>query len=336
MAIFLAIVVFSVIIIVHELGHFLAARAVGIEVEEFSLGFGPRLLSLGGKTKFSLRLVPLGGFVRMLGEEDGSGGDNPASYPNKTPWQRIAVTAAGPLMNFLLAMLIFIVLYSAVGLAPDTAAVVGQVVPGSPAEAAGLQAGDEVLSIDTQPIAKWSEIQDYVRSQGEKAMLFTFRRGDRIESLEITPRQGQQYPEVGIAPRAKRLSVWASIAEGVKETGRMTLAVFNSLVGIVTRKIPVEDITGPIGIVYYVGQAARAGWLNVLSLAALISVNLGLFNLLPIPALDGSKMALALVELIRRKRLDPNKEGIIHLVGFALLLVLMLVIMYRDFLRFIL
>ncbi|MDD4768623.1 MAG: RIP metalloprotease RseP [Eubacteriales bacterium] len=336
MAILIAVIVFSVIIIVHELGHFLAAKAAGIAIEEFSIGFGPKLLSLGRDTKFSVRLVPMGGFVRMLGEEDGAGENNPASYPNKTPLQRMAVIAAGPVMNFLLATLIFILLYGAVGVVGENVAIIGDVVPGSPAEQAGLLPGDEIVSIDSQPTEKWTDIQNYVRANATKALEFTFRRGDQTHTVEIVPRMGQEYPEVGIAPRVKRLSVGASIIQGVRETGRMTAAVLNSLAGIITRKIPVGDLTGPIGIVYYVGQAARAGLLNVLSLAALISVNLGLFNLLPIPALDGSKIVLLGVELIRRKPLDPQKESIIHLVGFALLITLMLVVMYKDIIRFIL
>jgi regulator of sigma E protease len=336
MPILIAVIVFSVIIIVHELGHFLAARAVGIEVEEFSIGFGPKLVSLGRDTKFSIRLIPMGGFVRMLGEEDGSGEDNPASYPNKSPLQRMAVIAAGPVMNFLLAMLIFIILYSALGVVAENVAIVGGVVPGLPAEQAGLLAGDEIIAIDSQSMEKWTDIQNYVRANPNKALQFTLLRAGKTLTVEVTPRMGQEFPEVGITPPVKRLSFGASIIQGISETGRMTAAVFGSLVGIITRKVPVGDLTGPIGIVHYVGEAARAGWLNVLSLAALISVNLGLFNLLPIPALDGSKIAFLGVELIRRKPLDPKKESIVHLVGFALLITLMLAVMYKDIIRFLL
>lgn len=334
MAILIAVLVFSVIIICHELGHFLAARAVGIAVEEFAIGFGPKLLSLGRNTKFSVRLIPMGGFVRLLGEEDGAGIDNPASYSNKSPWQRMAVMAAGPVMNFLLAMLIFILLYSAVGVVSEN--IIGDVLPDSPAAEAGLLPGDEILSIAAKPTEKWTDILSIVRAEGSQPLEFSFRRNGEVRTLTITPRQGAEYPEVGIAPRTRRLSVGAGILEGIKETGRMTAAVFSSLAGIVTRKIPAGDITGPIGIVYFVGEAARTGFLNVLGLAALISVNLGLFNLLPFPALDGSKIVLLAIELIRKKRMDPEKEGLIHLVGFAVLITLMLVIMYKDILRFIL
>lgn len=336
MTILIAVLVFSVVIIVHELGHYLVAKAVGIAVEEFSIGFGPKLLSLGKNTKVSIRLIPLGGFVRMLGEEDGSGGDNPASYANKTPWQRMGVIGAGPIMNFVLAMVIFIILYASLGATVDNVAIIGGIIPDSPAEQAGLQPGDKVLSIDSQATEKWTDIQEIVRASKNEALTFTLRRGEQTHVVEVLPRMGETAPEVGISPRLKRLSVGASIVQGVKETWNMTAAVFSSLVGIITRKIPVGDLTGPIGIVHYVGEAARTGILNVLSLTALISVNLGLFNLLPIPALDGSKIFLLGVELIRKKPLDPEKEGLIHLVGFALLIALMLVIMYKDIVRFLL
>lgn len=336
MPILIAVLVFSVVIIVHELGHFLAARAVGIDVEEFSVGFGPKLLSLGKRTKFSIRLIPMGGYVRMLGEEDGSGGDNPASYPNTSPLKRMATIGAGPVMNFALAMIIFIILYASVGATVDNVAIIGGIIPDSPAQQAGLQPGDEILSIDGEVTETWADIQEIVRASGNKALTFNLRRGAQTLVVEVIPRMGETAPEVGISPRMKRLTVGASIVQGIKETWRMTAAVFSSLVGIITRKIPVGDLTGPIGIVHYVGEAARIGFLNVLSLTALISVNLGLFNLLPVPALDGSKIILLGVELIRKKPLDPEKEGLIHLAGFALLIILMLLVMYKDIVRFIL
>lgn len=335
MAILTAVLVFSVIIIFHELGHFLVARAVGVTVEEFSVGFGPKLASLGKKTKFSLRLIPMGGYVRMLDEQEETDPDDPGSFQNKTPWQRMAVILAGPLMNFLLAVVIFVIIFGAVGVAEDIA-IVGKVLPDSPAEAAGLIAGDEILSIDSHQTVKWTDIQISVRDSSTETLNFQVKRDGRILSLAVTPRRGEQYPEVGIGPRTKRLSIIASIGRGFGDTWRMTSAVFTSLVEIVTGKIPVGDLTGPIGIVHYVGEAARTGINDVLSLAALITINLGLFNLLPIPALDGSKVIILGIEAVSKKRLAPEKEGIIHLVGFVLLITLMLFIMYKDIVRIIL
>lgn len=340
MSILVAIIVFSVVILVHELGHFLVARRVGIEVEEFSIGFGPKLVGFGAaETQFSVRLIPMGGYVKMLGEEgdeEGSAYDNPSSYQNKSPLQRMAVIAAGPVMNFALALVIFILIFGVIGGITLNEPRIGDVMPSMPAEAAGLQAGDEVVSIDSQEMALWTDIQKYIRANPSKTLNFTVRRGGELLNIAVTPRMGETYSEVGIAPPKGRLSILASIKEGFVQTFHLTKEIIKSLVGIVTRKVPADDITGPIGIVYFVGQAAQAGLVNVLYLAALISVNLGLFNLLPIPALDGSKLMFLGIELIRKRPLDPRKESIVHLVGFALLISLMVLVMYRDIVRYIL
>lgn len=338
MTLLVAILVFSVIIIFHELGHFFAARSVGIDVEEFSIGFGPRLtgfMAMG--TKFSVRLIPMGGYVKMLGEgeEDGAGIDTQASYQNKTPLQRMAVIAAGPMMNFVLAVLIFIVIFGVVGVTVNEPRL-GGIVPGGPADLAGLEVGDEIIAIDSQEMKLWTDISTYIRSSENDTLIFTIRRDGQQREVAISPREGEVYPEVGILAPFRRYSIPASIVEGFRETYKLTVAVVQSLIGIFTRQIPAEELTGPIGIVYFVGQAARAGLVSVLTLAALISVNLALFNLLPIPALDGSKLVFLGIELIRRRPLDPNKENLVHLVGFALLITLMLIVMYRDIIRFIL
>jgi regulator of sigma E protease len=336
MTILVAILVFSVIILVHELGHFLIARYVGIEVEEFSIGFGPKLASIGAAgTNFSLRAIPMGGYVRMLGEEEDSGLDNPASYQNKAPLQRMAVIAAGPIMNFFLALLLFVIIFGAIGVYANEP-IIGETISGLPADQAGLAAGDVIVAIDSQNMQTWEDVQKSIRLSQGKSMVFTVRRDGRLLELEITPRMGEEFAEVGIIPPTKRLSLGASIQEGFSQTYLLTREILISLGKIITRQLPAEDITGPIGIVYYVGQAARAGLVNVLYLAALISVNLGLFNLLPIPALDGSKLAFLGLEIVRRRPLDPKKENLVHLVGFALLISLMLIVMYRDIIRFIL
>ncbi|MGI6364548.1 MAG: RIP metalloprotease RseP [Bacillota bacterium] len=340
MSVLVAIIVFSVIILVHELGHFLAARRVGIEVEEFSIGFGPKLAGFSAAgTQFSIRVIPMGGYVRMLGEEgeeEEANSDNPASYQNKSPLQRMAVIAAGPAMNFVLALVIFVLIFGVIGGVTLNEPRIGAVLPDMPAEAAGLQAGDEIVRIDSQEMARWTDVQQYIRANPGKTLTFVVSRQGRQLEIVVTPRMGEKYSEVGIAPPVGRLSILASIKEGFIQTFNLTREIFKSLVGIITRRVPAEDITGPIGIVYFVGQAAKDGLINVLYLAALISVNLGLFNLLPIPALDGSKLVFLGVELIRRRPLDPHKEGLVHLVGFALLISLMLFVMYRDIIRFIL
>ena len=335
MTILIAVIVFSVIILFHEAGHFFAARYVGIDVEEFAIGFGPKIVGFTAiGTMFSVRLFPLGGYVKMLGEEEGVG-DSAASYQNKSPLQRMFVIAAGPIMNFILALLLFIIIFGAIGVSWIDQPQVGGVMEGMPAAESGLMAGDEIVAIDSQDMESWTDVQQSIQSS-QGPLTFTIRREGQIMDLEITPRQGANHPEIGISPPTQRLSIGASITEGLRETLNVTVLIMESLIGIFTRQVPAEDLTGPIGIVFFVGQAAQAGLVSVLSLAALISVNLGLFNLLPIPALDGSKLVFLGIELIRRRPLDPNKENMVHLIGFALLISLMIIVMYRDIIRFIL
>lgn len=336
MAILAAILVFSVIILVHELGHFLAAKHVGIEVEEFSIGFGPRLTGFHAiDTKFSVRAIPLGGFVRMLGEEDEEQKDAQGSFLSKTPLQRMFVIASGPVMNFILAIFLFMLIFGVVGLPVLSEARIGSVLPGLPAEQAGLHGGDLVLELDGEPVETWGELQEYIMDNPGNPVNFLIQRNGQLLEVPVIPRPTAEGAEIGISAPIQRLGVFASIQEGIKQTYKVTKVVLVSIYQILTRQLPADDLTGPIGIVYYVGAAARAGLVNVLSLAALISVNLGLFNLLPIPALDGSKLVFLGVELVRRKPLDPQKENLVHLVGFALLISLMIVVMYRDILRFI-
>lgn len=333
-----SILVFSVIILVHELGHFLAARYVGIDVQEFAIGFGPKLAGFTNRgTNFSVRLFPLGGYVKMLGEEEGFDSDNVASYQNKTPWQRMLVIAAGPIMNFLLAILLFVIIFGAFSIYQVDEPIIGSITPGLPAEQAGLAAGDKILAIDAHEMDSWNDVVNYIRAGQGEAMTFLVQRDGQTRELEVVPRMGESgYLEIGIGVATTRLPIGASIKAGIMETLNLTKSILVTIGQIFTRQIPADDLTGPIGIVYYVGQAARVGLVNVLFLAALISVNLGLFNLLPIPALDGSKLVFLGIEIIRRKPLDPNKENLVHLVGFALLISLMIIVMYRDILRFIL
>ncbi|MTI94461.1 MAG: RIP metalloprotease RseP [Firmicutes bacterium] len=333
MTVLVAMIVFGVIILVHELGHFLAARRVGIDVEEFAIGFGPKLFGFKpGATQYSVRLLPLGGYVRMLGEEEDLYTENPGSYQNKTPLQRMFVIAAGPVMNFVLALVLFMVIFGAFGIYVNEP-LIGSVTPGLPAAESGLQPGDRILSMNGTEPETWTDLQQYIHGSDGQPINMTVQRDAQMVELTVVPRDAGEFYEIGIGMSSRRLPVLESIKRGFQETYYLTLAIFESIVMIFTRQIPAEDIAGPIGIVHFIGQAARAGIINVLSLAALISVNLGIFNLLPIPALDGSKLVILGVELVRRKPLDPHKENLVHLVGFALLISLMIFVMYQDILR---
>lgn len=339
MGIVAAILVFSVIILVHELGHFLAAKSVGIEVEEFALGFGPRLVGVHrGGTWYSLRVFPLGGFVRMLGEEEDEKNPSPNSFQNKTVLQRMLVIAAGPVMNFILALLLFVIIFGVIGVpTPVDVPKIAQLVENHAAQEAGMLPGDLVTHVNSDPVETWREFVKIVQESGGEPLELVVERGGERLDITVTPRLNSAgVYAIGVynETRFQRLPVLTSIRYGFRQTVQVTGAILVNLYQLVTRQLPADDITGPIGIFYYVGQAAKQGMFDVLFLAALISINLGLFNLLPIPALDGSKLVFLGFEAIRRRPVDPQKENLVHLVGFALLISLMVLVMYRDIVRF--
>ncbi|WP_041720802.1 RIP metalloprotease RseP [Alkaliphilus metalliredigens] len=322
-----AIIVFGLLIFFHELGHFGVAKLVGIKVHEFAIGMGPKFLQFTkGETKYSLRLLPLGGYVRMEGEDEASSDER--SFNNKTVVQRIAVLFAGPLMNFILAIFLFFIIFYTIG-APTTT--IEQVMVESPAEAVGIQPGDSIVEIDGSHITSWSEIVQEISVSEGRTMQMTLLRNDQEIQKTITPNIEPETQQImiGIVPEM-RASFTASIRNSFDQTFMIIREIVLFLRNIVGREATSTEIMGPVGIISLVGQATRTGWVDVLFLASLISINLGLMNLLPIPALDGSRILFLIVEFLRGKPIAPEKEGMIHLVGFGLLMLLMVFITYQD------
>ncbi|MBT9172661.1 MAG: Regulator of sigma-W protease RasP [Syntrophomonadaceae bacterium] len=329
------VVVFGMLILVHELGHFWAARRAGIGVTEFAIGFGPRLFGWqAGETNYSLRLFPLGGFVRLVGE-------NPeesmleGSFQSKPVWQRFAVIAAGPLMNFLLAVLLFTLIYFAfVGIPVYQSTVIGDVLPGGRAEAVGLQNGDRLLNIAGQNVADWHDLVRVINAHPEQEITIVFQRNDHRQNVQVVPRRDPQtgLGLIGISPQTRLFAFLPSLQQGLTHTFGFLDLITGSILQMVTGRVP-PDLVGPVGIIQIVGEVARTGIVNLLFLSAIISINLGLLNILPIPALDGSKLIFLLVEALRGRPVDPRKESFIHFVGFALLILLMIIVTYHDLLR---
>lgn len=337
----LTVVVFGVLIFIHELGHFLAARRAGVRVHEFALGFGPRLLGWRrGHTQYSVRALPLGGFVRMAGmhpgEEDLAEVPPAERFLHKPVGARAAIIFAGPAMNLALAALLFTILFGWVGV-PEFRLVVAEVLPGSPAEQAGLRPGDRLLAVDGDPLAEWPELVQRVQSSPGRPLRLTVERaGQRLE-LTVTPRPHPSDPRrgvIGVRPEIVqvRRPALAAVRDGLAWTARVTVGFVDALVRL-ARGQGGSEVIGPVGIGQQLGEAAQAGWAQLLFFAAVLSANLALVNLLPIPALDGSRLLFLAVEAVRGRPLDPEKEHVIHLIGFALLLLLGIVITYRDILR---
>ncbi len=336
--------VLGFLVFVHELGHFLAARKMGVKVEEFGFGIPPRAATLFERdgVKYTLNWLPLGGFVRMAGEEGNF--DTEGSLWSKKPWQRAFILVAGPAANLITAVILFTLVY-AIGITIPTPAgrvQIQQVMPDSPALAAGLQQGDLVISVDGQPIARENDLLQAMEKAGGKTVPMVVERGGQQITLTITPRaSGPVKAGIYMGPERVeeeviRYSLPQAFMKGVQETaaGVVGLIAFlgQALGGLFTRAPMPEGagFTGPVGIARIAGEVAREGIDKLLYFAAAISISLGTLNLLPVPALDGGRLLFVLVEWARGKRIPPEREALVHAVGMMSLLFLMLVISYFD------
>ncbi|MGB9792710.1 MAG: RIP metalloprotease RseP [Thermacetogeniaceae bacterium] len=341
MFLILSLIILGFLIVVHELGHFVVAKIVGIHVDEFSIGFGPKLISIKStkdQTMYSLRLFPLGGYVKMAGMEPD---DERIDGFNKKPLKaRFAVVSAGSITNFFVAIVLFIIVFSVIGIPiPSTANVVGDVIPGSPADKAGLRAGDRILRVNDIDTPTWNDIATKIHySDGRKINLMIERNG-RERFIEVTPQYNPktQTSQIGIKQVIKweKQSFTRAVMLGLERAFGFSKLILVGIYGMITGSIPPNEITGPVGITQMIGDAAREGLGYLLSFTAILGINLAIVNLLPIPSLDGSRLLFLCIEGIRGKPIDPQKENLIHLIGLALLMVLFLLITYNDILRLI-
>ncbi len=349
MMIITALLVLAVIILVHEWGHFIACRSAGIEVQEFSIGFGPKLLSykgradqsdeeLAGKTEYSLRLFPIGGFVRMAGSEPDDL-DNPAGFNQASPWQRIKVLAAGPLMNFVLAIVIFIFAFTVIGIPqPVNVPELGEVVPGKPAAKAGLQPGDRVISIDGQKVSTWDEMVGIIqKTPAGKTLELVINREGQPQTVTVKPEYNKSTKTSVLGVTAtlsyEKMGLWEGIKLGFINTYTTTILMLQGLVQLITGAVSADSLAGPVGITRMIGEAAQGGLIYLLNFTALLSINLGVINLLPFPALDGSRIVFTGLELVRGRPIEAERENFIHLIGFVVLLGLIILITFNDILN---
>lgn len=330
-----SIIIFGLLIFFHEFGHFIVAKKAGIDVLEFAIGFGPKILSTERDgTIYSLRAFPLGGFCRLKGENPEEAKEE-GSFQGKPLLHRFSVIAAGPIMNFVLAILLFFIIYFFIFGVPVTGSTqVGEVIPGDRADEAGLRSGDIILAIDNRNMGDWEEVVETINAHPEEEIVLTIERNGEVKDISVAPRKEPQTDRglMGIASQTKRFSFFNSLVLSISSTWWFIQFIVVSIVQIVTGQTA-PDVAGPIGIVQMVGEIAETGIYNLLTLAAILSIHLGLLNLLPIPALDGSRLMFFLVEGIRGKPVDPDKEGFIHFIGFALLILLAIFIAFRDLTR---
>ncbi len=320
------IFVFGMMVFFHELGHFSVAKFNGIKVNEFSIGIGPKLFGkTKGETLYSVRAFPIGGFVKMEGEDEVT--DNPRGFNNQSPWKRLSVIIAGPLMNFILAVVLLSIITFSIGL-PTT--VVQEVFDNNPAAIAGIQSGDRIIQVNETQVEKWEDVGRTI-TESEGVIKMVVQRNDNEMNFSIQPmlEENSNRRVIGIVPEMKK-SFFKSIGYGYQQMVMIFKTIFNFLGDLITGAEVEGEIIGPVGIVGIVGEAADAGILSLLFIAAYLSVNLGIINMLPFPALDGGRLIFIIFEIVRGKPVPAEKEGFVHFVGFAVLMALMAFVLFKD------
>lgn len=323
-----SLVVFLLVVMLHEFGHFTVAKLSGIKVNEFSIGMGPKLFQKQkGETSYSLRALPIGGYVAMEGEEESS--HDPRSFNNAPILKRMAVVLAGAFMNFILAFLAFTIIFSIVGYGSNE---IDMVIKDSQAEIAGLKAGDKIIEIDKVKTKDIYEINSLISDKKDEEINLKINRNDENLEINLKPRYSEENKMylIGITSKLKH-SFFKSIELGAKRTGEMSLMILKSLKMIFDGSFKIEYLSGPVGVVQMIGSESSKGFLNFLQILALISVNLGVFNLLPIPALDGGKFLFLLIEALRGKPINEKFEQGLSLIGISILFSLMIyVTIFND------
>ncbi len=343
------VIVLGILVFVHEFGHFLFAKLFNVKVEKFSLGFGPKLFGRKiGETEYLVSAVPLGGYVKMVGEsgeDDLTDEDRQRSFQGKSPLRRIVIVAAGPLFNLIFAYLVFIVVYM-VGV-PFATSKIGEVVKDKPAARAGLRANDVVAAVNGKAVSKWADLSRAILDSSGKAIDLQVRRGSKIFPVHVIP-EIRTYknllgdtvtsPVIGIVAAddfvVQRFGLPEAFQQGSVQTWNVVKLTVLSLMKIVSRAIPLDTIGGPIMIAKIAGQQAAAGFVSFLAFMALLSINLGILNLLPIPVLDGGHLVFYTWELISRRPVSMKTREIAQQVGLMLLVGLMVLAFYNDIVRY--
>lgn len=337
MSIVVAILIFSIIVLFHELGHFLLAKANGIRVNEFCLGLGPTIVGFTkGETKYSLKLLPFGGACMMEGEDEES--TDGRAFNNKSVWARISVVAAGPVFNFIMAFVLSVIV---IALSGYDRPIVSAVSEGYAAEAAGIEAGDEIIKLGNKRIHLFKEIVFYTYTHSGEEIEVVYERDGERYTTTIVPTYDEENGRylIGIQSSGyERGNVFEVLLHSWYEMCYYVETTLESLGMLISGGVGINDLSGPVGIVSTIGDtyeesakiSGLAVFLNMSVMCVLLSANLGVMNLLPLPALDGGRLVFLIIEAIRGKRLNPNKEGIVHFIGLLLLLGLMVFVMFND------
>jgi regulator of sigma E protease len=346
------ILILGLLIFVHEFGHFIVAKRKGLKVLEFGFGFPPRLFGIKrGETTYSINLIPIGGFVKILGEEGGAESD-PRSFASQPIRTRALILAAGVLMNFLLAMVLLgigfkiglpQVIDSTDGKVRDEKIQIVYVSKDSPAEKSGLTLGDQIVSINGDKLDTVETMQNKIKEKAGDEIKLEVKRGDKFLEIKITPRENPPEKEgalgvglvkTGIVSYPLWQAIWKGIIVTISMIGTIFVAFYEIIKNLIVSKPVTAELAGPVGIAVITGQVTKMGFVYVLQFAAVLSINLGIINILPFPALDGGRILFLVIEKIRGKKVSQKVENLIHTIGFALLILLMIFVTFRDIFRF--
>ncbi len=337
------IVVFGVVTLAHEFGHYVFSRRAGIKILELGLGFGPRLFGFVKEgTLYTLNLFPIAGFIRIAGtnpEEEMKDDkySTEESYLSKTPKQKFLSIFGGPAFNILLAFIIFYVMFVFTGVPKDISNEISTVVPASIADKAGIKPGDKIIALSGKKISSMAEAVDQIHKSAGKTLVLAIDRSGKMLKINAVPQLNKRL-KIGLMgfslkPIYVRTNPLLALYESLKQVVATSIVILYTLFLLIIGKVSVLDLAGPVGIAQFTGQVAGEGFVPLLSFTAFLSINLGLINLLPIPALDGGRLVFIVIEGIRKKAVDIELENKIHQVGLTLLLALMAVLTVNDIFR---
>lgn len=339
LGIVLTVLLFIILVAIHEWGHFSVARRAGVWVKEFAIGFGPKLFSFHRKeTMYTFRALPLGGFVRMAGEDD-EGDDPPEKqYATKSIAWRAAIIFAGPLMNIVLSLVLFLLYAYGSGIPEQIK--IKDTLPNEAAQIAGIQPGDRIVSIDGTPIGtNGNEVSALIQAAPNRAMQWVIERNGQRQSLSVVPKQvtekGESRVRVGIMMEVQARQ--PTVVEAVEKTfvtfARSAELIVEGFKKLVFGQLRLDDIGGPVRMAEITVKIASADWISYVWWAALLNLYLAMLNLLPIPSLDGSRLLFLSIEFVRRRPVHPKWENVVHLIGFSLLMMLMVFVTINDIAR---
>ncbi|MBQ7950100.1 MAG: site-2 protease family protein [Clostridia bacterium] len=325
------ILIFGLIVFIHEFGHFITAKLFGVTVHEFAIGMGPKLFGKKYKeTEYSVRLIPMGGYVKMEGEDEASQEDG--AFSQKKPWQRFIILFAGAFMNLVLGFVLLVIMNAA---NPDLPVIptmqIESVQAGMGAEQAGILPGDQLLRVEGRRVHTHLDLN--LSLHEKESVSVTVKRNDETMEFTVPLTEEEGYRYLGIVRKAEEKNLWNVISYSFFEGISIIKLTYQSFFGMFTGAVSVNQMSGPVGIVNEIGTAVKSGIFDVLFIAILISLNLGVVNLFPLPALDGGRIVFVLWEMITRKKLKPEHEGIIHFIGFVILIGLVLYVTKNDVIR---